>query len=142
MEYFKKYEVGKLQDLNEHVFAPEGVPIRLEGKVFLKALLGLTSVEVSLNKDEPGTGMHFFHRHIRNEETYIFIGGEGEMMIDNERFKIKEGTVVRVLPNALRAWWNTGKEALYYVVIQAPADALEAGTHSDGELVEGKVPWV
>ena len=142
MKQYNKQDLGKLRDLNQHVFAPEGLPIRIEGKAFLKSLLGLTSVEVSINRDAPGTGTTFVHRHRRNEETYIFLGGEGEMMIDGERFEVSEGTVVRVQPEARRAWWNTGNEALYYVVIQAPSGGLDAGTHNDGELVDEKVPWV
>lgn len=141
MKQYEKQDIGKLRDLNQHVFAPEGSGIRLEGKAFLKDVLGLTSIEVSVNKDEPGTGMPFVHRHKKNEETYIFIGGEGEMMIDGERFSVVEGSVVRIQPEARRAWRNTGDKALYYIVVQAPENGLETGTANDAELVEDKVPW-
>ncbi len=141
MKQYKKQDIGKLSDLNQHVFAPEGSGIRLEGKVFLKDLLGLTSIEVSVNKDEPGTGMPFVHRHKNNEETYIFIGGEGEMMIDEERFPVSEGSIIRVQPEARRTWRNTGDQALYYIVVQAPANGLDTGSASDGALVKEKVPW-
>ena len=141
MANYQKHDIGKLSNLEQHVYAPENVPIRLEGKVFLKEILGLTSMEVSVNKDAPGTGINFFHRHKNNEETYIFIGGNGEMIIDEEHIKVHEGTVIRVKPEARRAWWNTGNEDLYYVIVQAPTDGLKASTHEDGELLEGAVPW-
>jgi len=141
MKNYQKKDIGLLRDLNQHVFALEGTPLRLEGKAFLKERIGLSSVEVSLNKDEPGTGMPFVHRHKNNEETYIFIGGKGEMLIDGERFPVGEGTVLSVQPQARRAWRNTGDEALYYVVIQAPANGLDVGIVHDAELVEETVPW-
>jgi len=141
MTNYQKHDIGMLSNLDQHVFAPEELPVRLEGKVFLKEILGLTSMEVSVNKDAPGTGINFFHRHKNNEETYIFFSGTGEMIIDDEHINVKEGTVVRIKPDAKRAWWNTGKEDLYYIVIQAPSDGLVGSTLTDGELIEGSVPW-
>lgn len=119
MSHYSQANTGKLGDLDQHTFAPEGFPVSFVGKLFLKGLLDLTSMEVSLNKDAPNTGVSFFHAHKNNEELYIFLGGTGEMMIDGDRFPIEEGTVVRVAPEAKRAWWNTGTDDLYYVVIQA-----------------------
>jgi len=141
MANYQKHDIGNLNDLGQHVFEPAEAPIRLEGKVFLKEVLGLTSMEASINKDAPGTGVNFFHRHHNNEELYIFIGGKGEMMIDDERISVQEGTAVRVKPEASRSWWNTGSEDLYYVVIQAPHDGFKGETFKDGELLEGTVPW-
>jgi len=142
MKNYQTQEIGKLNDLDQHVFAPPELPVRLEGKVFLKETLGLTSMEASVNKDAPGTGINFFHRHKNNEELYIFLGGKGEMVVDGKRFPVEEGTTVRIPPSAVRAWWNTGEEDLYYIVVQAPNSGLEGSTLADGELVEGAVPWV
>ena len=141
MKNYQTHNIGKFSDLSEYVFAPDALPIRLEGKVFLRDLIGLTSMEVSINQDKPGTGIDFFHRHRNNEELYIFIGGKGEMMIDDERFAVEEGTVVRVPPEAKRAWWNTGDDDLYYVVVQAQKDGLITPAAEDGEILEETVPW-
>lgn len=141
MTNYQKHDIGLLSSLEQHVFAPDALPVRLEGKVFLKEMLGLTSMEVSVNKDAPGTGINFYHRHHNNEETYIIIGGKGEMIIDEERINVQEGTVVSIKPEARRAWWNTGNEDLYYIVIQAPSEGLVGSTLLDGEVLEGTVPW-
>lgn len=141
MSNYQQHNFGKLSDVSQYVFAPEGMPINVPGKLFLKEPMGLTSMEVSINKDAPGTGMNFFHRHRNNQEIYIFIGGTGEMMIDGERFPVQEGSVVRVEPAATRSWWNTGDEDLYYVVVQAPVGGFNGTSVEDGELVEGEVPW-
>ena len=142
MSRYSKTNIGKLSDLDQHIFAPEGLPMKLVGKVFLGELVELTSMEVSLNKDAPNTGVNFFHSHKNNEELYIFLGGSGEMVVDNDQFTVEEGTAVRVATGVKRAWWNTGKDDLYYVVIQAQTDGLKASKLNDAEIIEEKVPWV
>lgn len=141
MKNYQLQDIGRLVDVNQYVFMPQGTDIRIEGKLFLKDLLGLTSMEVSINKNAPGTGVNFFHRHKNHEELYIFLGGEGEMVIDDERFKVQEGTVVRIKPEAKRAWWNTGQSDLYYIVAQSENNALQSAALEDGEFLEGTVPW-
>jgi len=141
MKNFKMHDVGNFSDLNQYVFAPEGTPLRIEGKVFLGDLLGLSSMEVSLNKTVPGTGMNFIHSHKEHEEVYIFISGQGEMLIDGETIKIKEGTVVSMTTKAKRTWWNTGNTDLIYIVLQAPAGGMKSPGITDGELHEGSIPW-
>ncbi len=141
MSHYQKQNFGKLSEMDKYVFSPEGTPINIPGKLFLGDKLGLTSMEVSINKDAPGMGMPFFHRHNDNEETYIFISGKGEMIIDGERFDVEEGSVVSVQPEADRSWCNTGSEDLFYIVVQASKNSLKASGIADGELTETKVPW-
>jgi len=141
MKNFQRHDVGNFSDLNQYVFAPEGTPICLEGKLFIGELLGLSSMEISLNKDSVGTGMPFFHRHHEHEEVYIFLRGSGEMSIDDEIIEVKEGSIVKIQPTAKRSWWNTGDSGLYYIVLQAPVGGMKSSGIDDGELIEGTVPW-
>ena len=141
MQQYKHKKVGNLSDLDQYVFDPENSPLRLESKLFLKDLMDLTSMEVSLNKNAPGTGMSFFHKHHLNEELYLFIKGTGEMQINGERFEVSEGSVIKVEPEASRSWWNTGSEDLFYVIIQARKGSMDTSTGDDGALVDGEVPW-
>ena len=141
MSNYQMQDFGKMSDMDQYVFAPEGVPLTIPGKLFLGEKLGLTSMEVSINKDAPGQGMPFFHRHKDNEETYIFISGQGEMIIDNERFDVEEGSVVSVQPKADRTWRNTGDTDLLYIVVQAAKNSLKASGITDGDVTETVVPW-
>lgn len=141
MKNFQSRNVGDFQNLDQYVFAPDGTDLRIPGKLFLGTDLGLSGMEVSLNKDTAGSGMPFYHRHRRNEELYIFLGGQGEMSIDDEIVPVREGSVVRIPPEARRAWWNTGGTDLTYIVIQAAAGSLQAAGIEDGEILEGAVPW-
>lgn len=141
MKNYVQLDSGKLEQLNQYVFSPESMPVTVSGKLFLKDKLELTSMEVSLNKDMPGTGIDFFHSHKNNEELYIFVGGEGQMAIDDDIINVKEGSVVNIKPEAKRAWWNTGKNPLYYIVIQAPFGKIGPVTIDDAVIFEETLPW-
>jgi len=142
MSNYQTYNFGKMSDVDKYTFAPEGTGISIPGKLFLGEHIKMNSMEVSVNKNAPDSGMNFFHRHINNEETYIFIAGKGEMVIDDGKIDVTEGSVVTIQPEAKRSWWNTGDSDLIYIVIQAPVNGLKVGGIDDGELLDGTVPWL
>ena len=74
------------------------------GKAFLHDLLGLTSCEISVST----------------------------MTLDNEVVEIKEGSCVKVLPNAVRTM--EAKTDLEYICVQAKSNSLEQFGLSDAEL--------
>jgi quercetin dioxygenase-like cupin family protein len=128
-----------LTGLRRFRHGPPGLPGK--HKLFLKDVLGLSGAEVSLNVMRPGEDMPFFHRHHRNEEVYLFIGGRGQVQVDGEVFEVSEGSVVRISPSAARSWRNYSAEDLYFVVIQYPADGHVSGKTSDGVGVPGRPEW-
>ena len=139
---FTVADLGDLAGLSDYKFTHSALPFEVEGKVFLKDLLGLTGSEISINKLPPNTSMPFHHRHHTNEEVYIFIKGKGECQIDDQVFPIGEGTVVRVAPGGVRCWRNLMAEPLYYIVVQAPEGGYKTnGTISDGGAVQKRVSW-
>ena len=54
MKNFQSRNVGDFQNLDQYVFAPDGTDLRIPGKLFLGTDLGLSGMEVSLNKDTTG----------------------------------------------------------------------------------------
>ena len=103
MTNYKKAELGKLDDL-----------IKLEnGKAFLHDTLELTSCEISLNTVPKGFKVPFNHKHKQNEEVYIILKGEGKMIIDGQDIIVKEGSVIKVAPQAARTIENTSDNDLY-----------------------------
>lgn len=138
---FSVFKAGALAQLDQHVFTHAALPFAVEGKKFLKDELGLTSMEVSINKMPPGGGMPFHHRHQESEELYFFIKGKGQFQIDGQIIEVTEGTAIRVAPEGVRVWRNNSNEDLYYLVIQAKANSLDVSSISDGVGVEGKVEW-
>ncbi|NMP23876.1 cupin domain-containing protein [Sulfobacillus harzensis] len=123
----KNYTVGETGNLDA-----------LDAKLFLGQALGFTGMEVSLNRFRPGQEVPFVHQHRQHEEMYLFIKGHGQFQVDNETFEVKPGTVVRVLPEAKRAWRNNSSEDLYCIVIQANVGSL---TDNDGIINDDPLTW-
>jgi mannose-6-phosphate isomerase-like protein (cupin superfamily) len=138
---FTMAHIGKWSDLGKYIFKHPKLPGVYPGKLFLKNVLKLTGMEVSLNKLSPGTQMPFYHKHQEHEELYLFIKGEGQFQIDGELVDVREGTVIRVAPNGVRAWRNNSSEDLYFIVIQTKAGSLYKENISDGIGVGYRVEW-
>ncbi|MGC4001588.1 MAG: cupin domain-containing protein [Anaeromyxobacter sp.] len=111
------------------------------GKVFLGQTLGMTGTEVSFGLLQPGQVYPFFHAHKQNEELYVFLSGQGELLVDGERIPVSAGSAVRIAPPALRSWRATGPEPLAYLCIQAKAGSLDQATATDGVLSDQPAPW-
>lgn len=62
-----------------------------EGRVELHEVLGLTGVEVSINKLPAGAGVPFVHAHKDNEEIYGVLEGAGSATIDGENIELATG---------------------------------------------------
>src|SRR5688572_30762764 len=137
---FSVAQAGEWAELSNYTFNHSLIG-KVPGKLFLKEPLRLTGMEVSLGVIPAGHGMPFLHAHRQNEELYIFVKGQGQFVVDGEVLEIREGSVVRVAPDGARAWRNTSKEDLFYIVIQARAGTLANGTITDGIEVPGPLRW-
>lgn len=104
------------------------------GKVFLAESVKASGMEVSFQVMPPNTGLPFFHKHRKNEEMYIVLQGDGEFLVDEAVIPIKEGSVVRIAPDASRSWKNTGGTPMIMMCIQAVAGTLKEFTGHDGYM--------
>jgi mannose-6-phosphate isomerase-like protein (cupin superfamily) len=123
-----------------HVKRPNA-PAPVRGKLFLKTFLETSGLEMSLTVFPPGGGYPFLHRHRENEETYVVLSGRGRFWVDGEFIDASEGSIVRMAPEAVRTFRNDGQEPVHLLVIQTRADSHLEGMTSDGERVEGELPW-
>ena len=123
MSNFKNVEIGNLNELGNNYE---------NGKAFLHDLLGLTSCEISVSAMPAGIKLPFNHKHKQNEEIYIFLKGNGKMTLDNEVIEVKEGSCVKVLPDAVRTMES--KNDLQYICVQAKSESLEQFGFGDAEL--------
>ncbi len=141
-EGFTVVHSGPWAELDRNEFRPPGFPRGLAGKLFLKESLGLTGMELSLNKVPPGAQSPFLHRHVEHEELYLFVRGSGQFQVDGRVMDVREGSAVRVAPEGVRALRNTSAtEDLYFVCVQAKAGSLPGETISDGKRVHGPIVW-
>ncbi len=123
MTNFKNAEIGKISEIGKKYE---------NGKAFLHDLLGLTSCEISISSMPAGIKLPFNHKHFQNEEIYIFLKGEGTMTLDNETIGVKEGSCIKVLPDAIRTMES--KTDLEYICVQAKKGSLEQFGFGDAEL--------
>lgn len=124
MTNYKNAEIGKISEIVNQE----------NGKVFLHDILGLTSCEISLNSVPKGFKVPFNHKHIQNEEVYIILKGNGIITIDNNQVNVKEGSVVKIKPEASRTIENTSEENFQFICVQAKENSLEQFCLSDAQL--------
>src|SRR4051812_2636051 len=116
---------GPFERLDEHRWVhPKLAGVKTRGKVFMKEALGLTGLEVSLNKAKPGYAVPFLHRHEKHEELYLCLGGKGEMVVDGEVIALEQGTAVRIAPEGKRSIRNVSGDDFYFLCIQATAGTM------------------
>jgi mannose-6-phosphate isomerase-like protein (cupin superfamily) len=140
---FAVADLGLFSELRQFTFEASEAPLKLEGKVFLKQILNLSSAEVSFNNLPPNKSVLFYHKHRLNEEIYVFVRGNGAFQVDDRVFSVREGTVVRVDPEGERCMRNTSDtEDLCWIVIQSRAGSYSDHTIQDGFCVQKKVSWV
>ena len=96
---------------------------------------------MSLNVVPPGKGIPFLHRHWDNEEVYVVMRGRGQFLVDGECIDVREGSALRLAPEAARAWRNNSDAPLYFLHLQYRADSAIDGGTADGQKVEGKPAW-
>jgi len=77
--------------------------------------LGLSGVALGLINLPPGQGYTFTHRHREQEEVYMVLAGQGEILVDDERIPLVAGDMVRVDPDSRRALNNVGDTPLQIV---------------------------
>ena len=65
--------------------------------------LELQGVALGLINLPPDQGYTFTHKHRKQEEVYIVIKGNGQLMVDDEILELTEGDMVRVSPESRRA---------------------------------------
>ncbi len=136
-DHFAALDLGSFSDLKQYCFESEGGKLRVEGKLFLKQALNLTSSEISFNSLPAGKSVPFYHKHRLNEEIYVFLKGQGEFEVDDQVCWVHEGTVLRIDPAGVRRLHNTStEEDLVYLVIQARANSYPDHTIQDGLLVQ------
>jgi oxalate decarboxylase/phosphoglucose isomerase-like protein (cupin superfamily) len=94
----------------------------------------------------PGQG-HARHNHPASEQLIFVIGGEGEMMIEDEagrpvKTAIGPGSLVTIPRGAFHSTFNTSWEPLRILAVYSPAGPEEAMRSSDEftVLAPGVVP--
>lgn len=54
------------------------------------------------------------------QETYYFLEGEGEIIIEGEKTLVKKDVMIKIKPNAEQKLVNTGKEKMKFLMVVSP----------------------
>jgi mannose-6-phosphate isomerase-like protein (cupin superfamily) len=118
-----------LRDVDDSVSAQiEGI----EGR-FARKHLDSRDLGVSLFRYAPGFRAENGHKHREQEEAYVVVAGHGRMLVDDTVLELHPWDVVRVAPEAARAF-EAGDEGLELIAIGGPKPA-----GGDGE--RARVSW-
>jgi hypothetical protein len=75
--HYTAVQLGTWEQLTQYSVEVPALPGRkIPGKLFLKELMGLSSMEISVNKLPAGASVPFYHTHKEHEEVYLFIRGK------------------------------------------------------------------
>ena len=140
-KYYSAVDLGNLNELMEYSLVHPVNKKLIEGKVFLKDATQATGTEISFNSLPPHTEQPYFHKHRKNEETYIVLKGSGFFQVDEDCFTIQEGSVIRVSPEGKRGICNASDETMIYMVVQSKENSLEEHTTADGERIPVEPKW-
>jgi mannose-6-phosphate isomerase-like protein (cupin superfamily) len=138
---FAAIHAGPFSGLDDYKLEVPALNRTVRGKLFVRDFLGLTGMQISMNKLPAGGAVPFYHKHKENEEVYLFIRGKGQMQIDGQIIDVEEGSVVRIGTNGNRTLRNNSTEDLQYICIQAKENSLQIDTFDDGVRDEKPVEW-
>lgn len=134
-------DIGGMEEVKTYslVHAKTGKEVR--GKLFLKEPTGATGTEISFTSMPPRSESGYFHKHAKDEETYIILKGSGYYQVDEDCFPIKAGSIIRVAPDGVRSLCNTSGEEMIYLCIQSGVNSLEEHSSDDGTRIECRPKW-
>lgn len=134
--------VGSLDDIKNYLLIHPKTGREIKGKVFLKKHTQSTGTEISYTSIPPKTEIGYFHIHNKDEETYIFLQGNGFYQVDEDVIPVKAGSVIRVAPAGVRSLCNASEtEDLFYICVQSKENSLEEHSTDDGTRVDRKALW-
>ena len=100
-------------------------------------------IGMTVNALEPGEEAGYWHTHSQIEELYVFIGGQGQMGLDDDLVEVSAGSVVRVGQNVMRTWRAKpdSTEQLQWLCIRAGGTELPDFPNDAKRDNDRPMPW-
>jgi uncharacterized cupin superfamily protein len=84
-----------------------------------RVALGLENSGVSYQRLAPGFRLPFGHKHNRQEEVYVVVGGSGRIKLGDDVVDLRPWDAVRVPKDTMRGF-EAGPEGVELIAIGAP----------------------
>ena len=100
-------------------------------------------IGMTVNALEAGEEAGYWHTHSQIEELYVFIGGQGQMGLDDDLVDVSAGSVVRVGQNVMRTWRAKpdSTEQLQWLCIRAGGTELPDFPNDAKRDNDRPMPW-
>lgn len=111
------YTIRNLKDVEDA--APKfGMSPALEAR-FAREELELESSGVSYQRLAPDERVPFGHRHEKQEELYVIVGGGGRIKLDDDVVELRQWDAVRIPPETMRCV-EAGPDGIELIAFGAP----------------------
>ena len=93
-----------------------GLVVKQDDRYVVKDNTLLKNLILSSTRLNPGkqtTG----HKHAGQEEVYMFMDGQGEMLLDEKRFAVKSGDIVLIEDGVFHRVYTTSESELYFICV-------------------------
>lgn len=114
-----------------------------DGRRVVDHELSMQYIGMTANALKPGEEAGYWHTHSHVEELYVFLGGNGQMGLDDDLVEVGPGTVVRVGQNVWRTWRARpdSSEELRWLCIRAGGEHLPQLPNDSTRGPERPMPW-
>jgi mannose-6-phosphate isomerase-like protein (cupin superfamily) len=117
------YTKTNLRDVENQ--APKfGMPPDLEAR-FARTAIGGETLGLTLMKLAPGFRIPFGHKHLRQEEVYVVVGGSGRIKVEDEIVEVAAWDAIRFDRDTMRNV-EAGPEGIEYLAFGAGEDPRDA----------------
>ncbi|HLY93569.1 MAG TPA: hypothetical protein VKP14_01865 [Gaiellaceae bacterium] len=120
------YSIKNLKELDDSA-TQFGLSPNLEARFARKALDG-ENAGLSYQRLAPSFRVPFGHKHEKQEEIYVVVGGSGRLKLDDEVVDVAQWDAIRVAPGTMRNW-EAGPDGIELI-------AFGAGESGDAEMAQ------
>ncbi|MEV4774961.1 cupin domain-containing protein [Microbacterium sp. LTA6] len=142
MNAYQVVEIGALDEWRGHFGGFDEARSR-DGRRVVDHELTMQYIGMTANALAPGEQAGYWHTHSRVEELYVFLGGRGQMGLDDDVVEVGPGTVIRVGQGAWRTWraLPESPEELRWLCIRAGGEELPHMPNDGTRNPEREMPW-
>jgi mannose-6-phosphate isomerase-like protein (cupin superfamily) len=142
MSDYEVTEIGALDQWRAHFGGFDETRSR-DGRRVVDHELTMQYIGMTANALVPGEEAGYWHVHTKVEELYVFLGGVGEMGLDDEIVQVRAGSVVRVGQGVARTWRARPDSPgeLRWLCIRAGGEELPEMPDDSSRLPDRPMPW-
>lgn len=142
MSDYQVTQIGAPDEWRDHFGGFDEARSR-DGRRVVDHELTMQYIGMTANALKPGEEAGYWHTHSHVEELYVFLGGNGQMGLDDDVVEVGAGTVVRVGQNVWRTWRARPDSAdeLRWLCIRAGGEQLPHLPDDGSRAPERPMPW-